>query len=542
MSLPQPSSGVVGTSSSIFAVQDKPAVLSPVGDSFGMPPSYAYDGARSVVETQVALDDSLEEIGIVLRAGTLRDVMAIIHELAKIRTKSGSKVDNFAKVIDATFRAHKGGGEITHYVDEDGARLEMNDQRRDELKEKMIESVLGRVRDDPECFHQLVSDPVFPFRIRESLALLEKAQPWLREIRSVLREDLAEARSEWWFPPNATPRQMLLKLGAYFKRHDDRYEDFVSRARGTTMDLVGWLTLAMTARVWAGCGFPCVQPSHRLAAALMATWIPPECLDGVEAPWPYTLFTVPDGLGLSVGGRAISAVGLLSPIPELNDPETAHYVSLFPAGRSPEEIVVYLAPFRSLADMANGSKSVLYVTGGSKLNIQEADYPTIDLACRLILNCLIELNESSEHRARIDAGPPRAASARPNKVATGRGRGGGETEPSAWVFAVSRDVRHDLRDWVREYASGEGTGRSPRVQCMVRGHRRRQVCGRGRLERKTIWIQPFWRGGQDLPIAVREHVLDRVRKKERAERMQDEGTATSETSKEGEASHGERER
>jgi hypothetical protein len=146
------------------------------------------------------------------------------------------------------------------------------------------------------------------------------------------------------------------------------------------------------------------------------------------------------------------------------------------------------------------------------------------------MNCLIELSESREHRARIDAGPPRESRLddRPNRVATGRGRGGGDKDPSAWVFAVTRDVRHDLRDWVRDYARGEGagTGRSPRVQCMVRGHRRRQVCGRGRLERKTIWIEPFWRGGEDLPIAVREHVLDRVRKRERAERMQDDGTTS----------------
>jgi len=34
---------------------------------------------------------------------------------------------------------------------------------------------------------------------------------------------------------------------------------------------------------------------------------------------------------------------------------------------------------------------------------------------------------------------------------------------------------------------------------VVRGHYRRQACGEGRQERKTIWIRPHWKGPEDAP-------------------------------------------
>lgn len=65
------------------------------------------------------------------------------------------------------------------------------------------------------------------------------------------------------------------------------------------------------------------------------------------------------------------------------------------------------------------------------------------------------------------------------------------------------DVRVDCRSWVGDYVAGNGT--KVGVQFLVRGHHKRQVCGRGRVDRKWIHIEPYWKGDRDAPIAQRTH-------------------------------------
>ena len=48
-----------------------------------------------------------------------------------------------------------------------------------------------------------------------------------------------------------------------------------------------------------------------------------------------------------------------------------------------------------------------------------------------------------------------------------------------------------------------GSRAAAQVQNLVR----RQACGAGRLERKTIWIEPHWRGPEDGHIPIRPHIV-----------------------------------
>ena len=52
-----------------------------------------------------------------------------------------------------------------------------------------------------------------------------------------------------------------------------------------------------------------------------------------------------------------------------------------------------------------------------------------------------------------------------------------------------------------------GTGKDLEVRVRVQGHWRRQVHGEGRSLRKTIWIQPFWRGPEDGAMGSAVHRL-----------------------------------
>jgi hypothetical protein len=50
-----------------------------------------------------------------------------------------------------------------------------------------------------------------------------------------------------------------------------------------------------------------------------------------------------------------------------------------------------------------------------------------------------------------------------------------------------------------------GTGRKLDVRFLVRGHWRNQPCGKGRRDRKLIFIEPFWKGPELGPIINKKH-------------------------------------
>jgi hypothetical protein len=84
--------------------------------------------------------------------------------------------------------------------------------------------------------------------------------------------------------------------------------------------------------------------------------------------------------------------------------------------------------------------------------------------------------------------------------------------PKAWTYKVTRPVVVDCREWLRSLSLGK-TRKLMTVQIPVRGHWKNQRCGPGGTERKFIHIEPYWRGPEDAPIAVRSHVLTGPRQK-----------------------------
>jgi hypothetical protein len=218
------------------------------------------------------------------------------------------------------------------------------------------------------------------------------------------------------------------------------------------------------AACWAACGFPQVLLPHRLAASLMATKIPAEALPEVESPWTCFMVAVPDGL-LSL---PIHGVGL---IVDPARPVRVLFAGDCYAGAEAGSLRELVAA--SLAD----------------------DGPTADalrLALRLVLGVCVEL-DSDHHRQAIAAGGS------PGRIHR-RGK-----EPVSWTYRLTRDVKVDCRAWVRDYCLHGG--KSPTVQSLVRGHHRRQRCGPDGALRKWIHVEPYWRGPEDAPIAVRSHVL-----------------------------------
>lgn len=240
-------------------------------------------------------------------------------------------------------------------------------------------------------------------------------------------------------------------------------------------------SIAWAATTWGMSGFPLVVLGHRLASSLMATNLTADAVEHVAQPWPAYAVKVPQGLvRVDTDDGKGDEWGLLVVHPFRDE----YACTICPCG------------------IGHGVSTWTFASLADALDLSDRDDPlgTIDpdlarrlftMASRLIVGAAIELDQEC-YRKQIRLGPP----AKNKRVSP---------EPKSWIFQLTRDVKVDCREYVSAYLAGNGT--SPSVQCLVRGHHKRQVCGPGRSERKWIHIEPYWRGPEDAPIAVRSHVV-----------------------------------
>lgn len=245
---------------------------------------------------------------------------------------------------------------------------------------------------------------------------------------------------------------------------------------------------------WLGCGFPTLEPSETLAASMMATSIGD--VDALDLPWPCFAIRIP--------GRMLTIDGPLGP----SIAEHA-FVRTLPSGGINVSLEAHVTsdggPFRlntfhpasTIAGLlrdpeAFGERIDPYADDRVEaLDYSEADHRSLRLLGRLVVGCLLEL-------ATLPSRP------RPRAVKLSE-RIGGAGAPKLCAYQLTRPVRVDCRAMVAEYV--KGGGKSPLVRSMVRGHWKRQPCGpRGEL-RKWLHVEPYWRGPEDAPIAVRPHVI-----------------------------------
>lgn len=245
--------------------------------------------------------------------------------------------------------------------------------------------------------------------------------------------------------------------------------------------------------------FPTVVMSTALAASLCATSAP-----GIVPEWPFEALSIrlpdrllpvvePDGtetwlehvllcrdpIDLAIPLSVVSeAAGNAAD----NDPRFGAERRIWVRAMSTRGTMFgHMANYTS--DLAKEWRHVQF--DGGSIEQEPIDRRSMDMVGRLALGVLLEF-EREEHRAKRASGP--------NK----RDRRG---PPRAWVFQFCRGVKCDVRAAVTDYCRGGGS--SPSVQTLVRGHWKNQVCGQARTGRKRIHVEPYWRGPEDAPIAVR---------------------------------------
>jgi hypothetical protein len=247
--------------------------------------------------------------------------------------------------------------------------------------------------------------------------------------------------------------------------------------------------LLIWSALWSECGFPQVVIGHKTAASFMATSMPREvATDDVRLPWKAFLIRVPRDLLEFSPHREF--------VPEPEPVSRVHVVQW-----NKGDICILMSSPLGLVAMTNPGE-----LGDLAENMVDDSPPFLDeplsdvekralqLIGRLILGVCAEM--SSPDGLHAIAACARQAS-----------RANSSTEPSLWTYTIRRDVKVDIRDAVRAYARGERST-TPNVKVLVRGHWRRQRHGADLAGTKVIHVEPYWRGPEDVPIAIRKHVIE----------------------------------
>jgi len=235
---------------------------------------------------------------------------------------------------------------------------------------------------------------------------------------------------------------------------------------------------------WIRFGCPSLVPSHKLTASFMATAISAEVEEHIALPWPIFAVRIPENVlptdwkwGLFVDLGALNFGGV-----EIIDGRYMFFTV------SNDDVMVRRAA-ATLTDLCE----LLVPNGeeGTAEKLLTIEYRCLQLCCRTVIGCALELSPRVEEIARGGGGKKKRQS----------------DEPTSWTFQLNRPVNVDMRSWVA--ATATGTGSIMSKQHMVKGHWKRQACGSQAAHRKWIQIEPYWRGPEDAPIIVREHRMGR---------------------------------
>lgn len=271
---------------------------------------------------------------------------------------------------------------------------------------------------------------------------------------------------------------------------DDAFSELRTTAFGKKLALLRPKFLAVTelfdtqpeyyvfARLWLESAWARLEVGHKLAASLCFTDVP-EDLE-VRAPWKAWSLVVPDGL-------------FPDPAPAIGEPPDPKLgiarlwcIGTKPIagiGRSGRHIV-------SFADFAaeTGDEAL-----GERAEILRRSYTNLVRGACLALSNPDVFKKELHHR--------------PSSRSQQKSRRQGAPDLAQAKFLLSAPVKVDLREHLREvlserHRSGSGT---IKAQFLVRGHWREQAHGPRHSQRKTLWIEPFWKGDPGARVLLRPH-------------------------------------
>lgn len=243
------------------------------------------------------------------------------------------------------------------------------------------------------------------------------------------------------------------------------------------------LQLAFLAK-WAHLAYTTIAVGERYAAALMATSVSADAIQGIRAPWDAFVVTVPGGLLSHYDRIRFGAF----------DVPSVHENGLVNARA---RMAVYSTTTNEV--LVQNSTTIESCLSEPETDQSLGLFPMADdegrilrLAQRLVAGSILAALRPGESSTRLHSG----------------GRKKRKTvSPDHRVVTIGRATTLDVRSAVRDYVSGRAASMLT-VQSLVRGHYKRQVHGPQLSERKVIWIEPYWRGPDEAPVLGKTHVAE----------------------------------
>lgn len=295
-------------------------------------------------------------------------------------------------------------------------------------------------------------------------------------------------------PPDSAPRAALEHIFRRNSNPDDERR-LVSRLYWSTR--------------WYSFGCPAVTIDRNLAASLMTTEIAEELIDAVRPPWDCFTVRLPADLMEEAGipfthliiHRYVltfetnnfdeapeSARGVVERLKEHLQKKSGTVWAFF--GSSDE--ADYLMEIEKLAVLLGKEEGEYLVADSFDIGILPENRLVHALARLVVGICHLAENPNAMRRKSI------------KKKQHQRWRFSKLPLTTEYVLAADVPVKVDCTEAIGAYIRGDRKA-LPRFQYLVRGHWRNQVHGPGRMARKRIWIQPYWKGPEDMPRLFREH-------------------------------------
>ncbi len=235
-------------------------------------------------------------------------------------------------------------------------------------------------------------------------------------------------------------------------------------------------------------GFPTIEIGHKLAASLFATT---PCEDEPKLPFPVFMINLPNDLLFAndIEGNSTSLGPIVcGKLPSAVDGKPYWF---FVIG-SDSKMCMYKSRLQYLEFISSTAE---WRGDGDSFGceIEDLDVRNHILISRLVSNVAMVMTAKQFKRT---GGAHKT-------WANNRQRW--RKEPQRRIFKLTQPVRHDFRRMIRDYSTGVIKKLS--VQSFVRGHWKRQPHGPERSLRRWIFVEPYWRGPEDAPIALRKHVL-----------------------------------
>lgn len=246
---------------------------------------------------------------------------------------------------------------------------------------------------------------------------------------------------------------------------------------------------------WVSCGLPVIEMGHKFAAALLVSSVAKETVDALKRPWDSFMINVPAGLltmhdpqkdiMVEVGRVLVSNIENANGSWSFIAWDTGMTLSLWRFGLKTEQLII--------EDIAGGKDL-------GTISLTDLDNRVAALIGKLIITTCAALTIPEMVTPRNPKGHQAWVKAKGDISKL-------EGKAPPQLFTVGKPITVDFRARVTSYLSTGSTGKQLEVRTMVMGHFKIQNHGPKNGLRKTIWVEPYWRGPDEAPINAKVHVI-----------------------------------